>query len=66
MTTLQIDQVEYARLCDFHDAWVEYELAMATGDSDLVKRKRRGLIAMHQAVNAARTLDYPAIAGRKP
>jgi hypothetical protein len=55
LTTQQIDRVEYVRLCDFHDAWVEYELAMATGDPELVKRKRRGMIAMHQAVNAART-----------
>jgi hypothetical protein len=37
-------------LRDFHEAWVEVEVAGATGNPDLLRAKRQALIAAHRLV----------------
>jgi len=39
-------------LIGFHDAWVESQVASATGDPAFAKLKRRALIAAHKEVHA--------------
>jgi hypothetical protein len=38
----------------FHDAWVEAEVASATGDPDLARAKRQALVAVHKLVRESR------------
>jgi hypothetical protein len=40
-------------LLAFHDAWVESQIADATGSPDLARAKREALIDRHKAVGAA-------------
>lgn len=35
----------------FHDAWIEAEVAKATGSPEIYKEKRSALIAAHKAVS---------------
>ena len=46
-------QEENARLREFHDAWVECEVAHATGSPELLRKKREALIAAHKACRGA-------------
>ena len=43
-------KAENERLREFHDAWVEHEISMATGNPDLVRTKRNALVQAHHAV----------------
>lgn len=47
-----VDKETFLALAAFHEAWVETEVAMATGAPGLAKSKRAALIAKHQAVRA--------------
>lgn len=46
------DKETFLALAAFHEAWVESEVAIATGDPELAKCKRVALIAKHQTVRA--------------
>lgn len=43
-----IPRAEYEALMAFHDAWVECEVATATGSPEIYNDKRKKLIAAHQ------------------
>ena len=51
--------IELERLRAFHDAWIEAEVASATGDPDLARSKRRALVTAHQIVRRP-DQPYPA------
>ena len=42
-------------LSDFHDLWVEHQVAAATGDGDLITTTATALIAGHKVIRAYET-----------
>lgn len=51
-------------LLAFHDAWVESQIANATGDPDLAKEKRQALTMRHKEVRHALAKASPNTAER--
>ena len=49
-------EAERDRLRAFHGAWIEMEVALATGDADLCIAKRKALVATHQQLVAMETI----------
>lgn len=49
-TMVQNQRAEVERLKAFHEAWVETQVANATGSPEIMKNKREKLLSLHRAI----------------